>query len=183
MGGMDEHMRNKTGIKKYDGQKLIKVAVTVVAALLLCALYTMIFQFSAQDSEKSGNLSLMISEKCVNIVNDMTGKNWTYAVKIQIAQLIEHPIRKMAHFSEYACMGFLVYTMWRPWRAADAKLYSLSVIWVFISAALDEAHQYFVPGRYNSFADVLLDTAGGVFGVLICICIRKICAYFFRWMV
>jgi VanZ family protein len=176
---MNEGMRKNSETHATEN-RTIKWAVTAVAALFLLALYSVIFAFSSQDADESGNLSLMISEKCIDIVNDVAGKNWTYAVKLQMAQFLEHPIRKLAHFTEYTCMGILVYTMWRPWKPADRKLYFLVVIWVFISASFDEIHQYFVPGRYNSIADVLLDTAGGIFGLLICTLIRKIGSHFFK---
>jgi len=40
--------------------------------------------------------------------------------------------------------------------------------------ALDELHQYFVPGRYASLLDVLLDGCGAVLGVLGFWLLRKI---------
>jgi VanZ family protein len=62
--------------------------------------------------------------------------------------------------------------MWCPWRDRGRKLYLLVTVWVFVSAALDEIHQLFVPGRYGSIADVLLDTCGGIFGILLCVLIE-----------
>jgi VanZ family protein len=179
---MSEGMHDKSDFSTPEN-KALKWAVTIVAALFLLILYRMIFGFSDQNAEESGSLSLMISEKCVEIVNSIVGKNWTESVQTDIALYLEHPIRKLAHFMEYACMGIIVYTMWRPWKRPDIKLYRLVTIWIFISAAFDEAHQYFVPGRYCSFADVLLDTAGGIFGVIICLLIRKILHHFFKWTV
>jgi VanZ family protein len=38
-----------------------------------------------------------------------------------------------------------------------------------VSAAFDEIHQLFVPDRYGNFADVLLDTTGGCFGLICCV--------------
>ena len=43
-----------------------------------------------------------------------------------------------------------------------------------VSAGADEFHQLFVPGRYGCFADVVLDTCGGAFGLLVCVCVEKI---------
>lgn len=153
-------------------QKRRKQIVTIVAVLLLSLLYSMIFSFSAQDGEQSGGLSLMISEKCVEFVNSISGKQWSQAIISDMAAYWEHPLRKLAHFSEYACMGVLVYTMWRPWRERGRFLYLLTVTWVFVSAAADEFHQLFVPDRYGSFKDVLLDTLGGAFGILFCVVVE-----------
>lgn len=151
-----------------------KIAVSTVAAILLVLLYFMIFAFSGQNGEESGSLSAMISEKCAELLNAISGKHWTQSVIESMAIYFEHPIRKLAHFSEYACMGVLLYGIWRPWMEKGRKLYLLITLWVFVSAGADEFHQLFIPGRYGCFADVLLDTCGGVFGLLVCILIEKL---------
>lgn len=147
-----------------------KIAVTAVAAALLLLLYSIIFRFSAQDAEESGSISQFFSEKCVQILDTLSGASWSDGKMTELAMFFEHPIRKLAHFSEYACMGILVYVLWSQWMRRGRRLYALTAIWIFLSACCDEFHQYFVPGRYASFADVLLDTCGGVFGMLLCIC-------------
>lgn len=158
-----------------DKKELIrKIAVTVPAAVLLLALYMIIFDFSAQDAEQSGSLSMRISENAVKFLSSLAGRGWTQAFKEDLAVYFEHPIRKMAHFSEYACMAILVYLVWSPWLKQRKKLYLLVVLWVFVSGACDEFHQLFVPGRYCSFADVCLDTGGGVFGLLMCLTAHRI---------
>lgn len=157
-----------------------KILITVIAGVLLMALYALIFSFSAQDAETSGSLSRRISEKCVEIINNLSGHHWSDAVMESFAEYFEHPIRKLAHFAEYACMGILVYVLWIQWMKQGKTLYILTVIWVFLSATADEFHQLFVPGRCGSFADVLLDTAGGAFGMLMCICIVRLSRYAHR---
>lgn len=146
------------------------------AAILLLALYLLIFGFSAQDGESSGSFSQMISEKCVELLNSLSGGNWTEGFMREMAEYFEHPLRKLAHFSEYACVGILLYILWSQWIRKGRKLYLLIVLWVFCSAGLDELHQLFVPGRWCSFWDVLLDTCGGAFGMLLCITAGKLTA-------
>ncbi len=157
-----------TGKNRKMTGKNRKWKITVPAAVLLLALYMVIFGFSAQDGEQSGSLSQMISEKCVELFNSLSGGKWSKAFMEGLAAYFEHPIRKLAHFSEYACMGILVYVLWAQWMDRGRRLYLLTVEWVFLSAAADEFHQLFVPGRYGSFADVLLDTCGGSFGMALC---------------
>ena len=153
-----------------DKDKHIKeIVTTVLAAILLLALYVVIFDFSAQDAEQSGSLSMRISENAVRFLSSFAGRGWTQTFKEELAVYFEHPIRKLAHFSEYACMAVLIYLMWSPWLKRRKKLYLLVILWVFVSGACDELHQLFVPGRYCSIADVCLDTAGGAFGLLMCL--------------
>ncbi len=155
---------------KEKRETLRRWAVSGIAAALLMLLYSIIFQFSAQDAEQSGSLSQQISVRCVGILNSLSGGDWSEAKMAGLAESIEHPIRKLAHFSEYACMGILVHTLLSQWMRRGRGRCLLTAIWVFLSAACDEIHQYFVPGRWASFADVLLDTCGGAFGMLLCIC-------------
>lgn len=152
-----------------EGSTKRKLAVTVPAVVLLLILYLLIFGFSAQDGEQSGSLSRWLSEECVQLLNTLAGGDWSAQFMDGLALYFEHPLRKLAHFGEYACMGILLYLIWSPWLAKGKRLYRLVVLWVFVSAALDELHQWFVPGRYSSFADVCLDTCGGAFGLLLCL--------------
>ncbi len=145
-----------------------------MAALFLLLLYMVIFGFSGQDGETSGGLSRKITEGCVEAVGNIANSNWTREIKDKLTEMWEIPLRKCAHFMEYAFMGMLVYIMWRPWKERDKKLFLLVVLWVFFSAAGDEIHQTFVPGRDGNFGDVLLDTAGGSFGVLLCVMGEKL---------
>ncbi len=143
--------------------------VTVPAVCLLLVLYRIIFGFSAQDAEQSGSLSFRISEGCVELLNALAGKKWDESLMESMALYFEHPVRKLAHFGEYMCVGILVYFILSPWMKRGRALYFLVTAWVFLSGAFDEIHQLFVPGRYGSFADVCLDTCGGVFGLLLCL--------------
>lgn len=151
-----------------EGSVRLAIVITVPAAVMLLALYSMIFGFSAQDGEASGSLSRQVSEKCVDLYNDLAGKGWSSTAREYWVTFVEHPIRKLAHFSEYALLGFLVFVILMQWNKKRSK-YLWAVIWIFLSACGDEIHQYFVPGRYASFSDVLLDTTGGIVGVTCCV--------------
>lgn len=160
-----------------------KIVVSSIATIFLILLYALIFSFSEQDGETSGGLSRMISEKCVELLNLLSGKGWTELMMESMAEYFENPIRKLAHFCEYAVMGGLLFFMWYPWMGLTCKeytgksgklrrrlplLFKVCIPWIFVSAALDEIHQLFVPDRCGNFWDVLLDTTGGCFGLLCC---------------
>lgn len=151
-----------------------KILVTVPAAIALLALYRIIFGFSAQNGEQSGSLSMRISEGAVKFLNSLTGVRWNLQFMEELALYFEHPIRKLAHFGEYMCMGILVYLIFCSWIKRGKGLYSLVVMWVFLSGTCDEIHQLSVPGRWGSFADVCLDTCGGAFGLVLCIMVSKL---------
>ena len=89
----------------------------------------------------------------------------------------EAVIRKLAHFTEYMLVGLLSLWIWLLWKAKRLRCGAFVMVQLMISASLDEFHQYFVPGRYASIRDVLIDTAGGLTGMLLVflvnLCIRK----------
>lgn len=154
--------------------KTKKIMITVTAAVLLLALYMVIFVFSAQDAEHSGALSMRVSEGAVDFLNSLGGGKWSVQFMKELAPYLEHPVRKLAHFVEYMSMGILVYMVWSPWLKRGKGLYLLTVVWVFVSGACDELHQLFVPGRWCSFADMCLDTCGGAFGLMLCVIVGKL---------
>lgn len=147
--------------------------MTVTSAILLTVLYAVIFRFSAQSGEQSGQVSISFSERAVDFLNTLAGGRWSRQLIDELVLYFENPIRKLAHFTEYTCMGILVYLIWSPWMKRGKWLYLLILAWVFISGALDEFHQLFVPDRLGSFADVCLDTCGGAFGLLLCVMASK----------
>ncbi|MGN1148166.1 MAG: VanZ family protein, partial [Lachnospiraceae bacterium] len=113
-------------------------------------------------------ISMAVSRQGVKIWDELTDAHMTPGMMEEKAVHLEHPIRKMAHFMEYAVMGILVYNILNCYVGKAKKRYFLAVVWVCLSAALDEFHQYFVPGRWASLLDVLLDTCGGAVGALLC---------------
>ena len=143
--------------------------ITCVTMILLLLLYFLIFHFSAQDGEESSSLSQRITQKGVEIANTLSGNQWSVEKVAGLEERYEHLVRKTAHFAEYAYMGVLVFLLLSQWMNQGRTLYLLTVGWVFLSAAGDEFHQYFVPGRWASPWDVLLDTCGGFGGILFCI--------------
>ena len=59
-----------------DRLMLRRLLVTFAAAVLLGALYSLIFRFSAQEGGDSGSLCRMISEKCVGFLNWVYVSRW-----------------------------------------------------------------------------------------------------------
>jgi VanZ family protein len=78
-------------------------------------------------------------------------------------------IRKLAHCSEYAIFGLLLYHSFEPrhpesWSTRSA--FGALVIAGLLSL-LDEYHQSFVPGRTASLGDCGIDTAGALLGIVL----------------
>ena len=158
-------------IRRFMSNK--KVILTVVYTVLLILLYVVIFTLSAQDGDTSGELSMKLSEKCSGLLGNFSGKGRSDALERELAAIMERPLRKTAHFTEYACMGALVYLLGSLWMKKRRLLYVIPPVWVFVSAVLDEFHQSFVPGRYAGFSDVCVDLLGGVAGLIFLLLLQK----------
>ena len=96
----------------------------------------------------------------------------------QQVHLIIVSVRKGAHVGEYALLSALV------WRALRGSLGQTTAPWswahaggtvslVTIYALADEFHQTFIPGRYGSLSDILLNIIGCLTGFAV--------FYFLKW--
>ena len=79
-------------------------------------------------------------------------------------------LRKVAHFTEFACLGGLftwLFSMLRrpAWLALGCG---------FLAACVDEIIQIFVPDRGPGVIDVLIDTAGVAVGVTLLLLLHHI---------
>ncbi len=84
-------------------------------------------------------------------------------------QTIHYLIRKLAHFTVYAVLSFLLVRAFRAgsilrWHWSWA-LYSFFTVGLY--ALLDEYHQSFSKQRTGSIYDSLLDLSGGAFMLLV----------------
>ena len=142
--------------------------------LAVLATAGMIFWFSAQNGAASSQLSSGITEKVVEVVepdyNSLTEpEQQTLFVAVQFA------VRKSAHFSEYALLGFLLRLLCASYALRRGGL----VAWLCGTgyAATDELHQWFVAARSAMWQDVCLDSSGVLAGVLLATGILALIAY------
>ena len=105
-----------------------------------------------------GNSMLPVQESqelSMGVVYRVAGFVKSLGITLTMAEL-DHIIRKLAHFSEFAAQGFFVYLgltrtkfNWR-WAALIG----------LVTGMIDETIQIIVPGRGSQVADVFLDWAG-----------------------
>lgn len=130
------------------------------------AVMGMIFLFSSQTGSQSGAMSGGITAWFLGIVVPDFGNLPAQEQEIWLAG-VGLFIRKMAHFSEYALLGF---SLILHIRQLQKKIrVHLPWLWAWgigtLYAASDEFHQGFVAGRGPSVWDVMIDSAGVIAGV------------------
>lgn len=84
-------------------------------------------------------------------------------------------IRKLAHFSEFACLGLLLGWLLSP--EGGFRDFAVPALLGTLAACVDETIQRFVPGRESSLIDVWIDIFGVCAGILLLrlgyCCIRR----------
>jgi VanZ family protein len=116
--------------------------------------------FASSDSFSAGNTSRIIGPLIL----------WLFPNTSPETLAVVHFItRKLAHFTEYAILGFLAARAFRmsPRTAIRSRWFLISLILVVTYALIDEYHQSFVPTRTPSIWDSLIDIAGGLTALLI----------------
>lgn len=127
-----------------------------------------IFYLSHQVAADSSQLSSGITEFVVNSVNQVVPK-----VNLELAQM-SFFIRKTAHFTAYFILGALfLHAFWLS-GLVGVRGIILSFIISALYATSDEVHQLFVPGRSGEVRDVLIDSAGALTGIGVCLVIWMI---------
>lgn len=122
----------------------------VLIILILCWMY-MVFGFSNAGGEESTGLSTRIAKIFI--------KNEVYI------EFAENIIRKLAHLTEYAIGGVLVYSLILTYKLKPKFQFLFSWMLVTVYAITDEVHQLFIPGRSGRIIDVYIDTLGVLIGM------------------
>ena len=149
----------------------INILRGILIVLLILQMW-IIFGFSGQDGETSGIISRRITEKITRNIKSIQVLN--EVEKERALKKIEHCIRKLAHFSLYTVVGFLLMSLMSTYKLKQKNKVSTSLIIGLIYAISDEIHQSFMPNRTPMIGDVCIDTCGVITGIIVLIVIQFI---------
>lgn len=151
----------------YKGRRRRRTFV-VLSVLLVLAVLAAIFFFSAQTADDSSRLSGAIMRFLLRIFVPGYGQ-MTEAELAALHAQWSFWVRKAAHFTEFAALGFswrlLFLSLSRRPPEAAALLWSWLLSTLY--AVTDELHQMLVEGRGPSVRDVCIDSAGALCGALL----------------
>ena len=130
----------------------------IIFIVLTIALAVTIFLLSSDTGEESGSKSSSITEMILSILvkdfDDMSLKE-----RQVLINKYSFLIRKLAHFSEYSLNTSIV--------VKKRKMILNTWLFATLYAVTDELHQKFVAGRGPSIRDVMIDSMGALFGILV----------------
>lgn len=149
---------------------LIAFRVIFTFALIAC------IAFIFRNSLETGAQSSMRSQELMALLNELLGK-------VHLGPLLEHTIRKLAHFAEFTMEGFLLMLCLRVYTAHFVRHMSWPLLGGMTTALTDETIQRFIPNRTSAVTDVWIDMAGvvcGLFVALIILLIVRLLTAFYK---
>ncbi len=134
---------------------------------------TVIFSLSSQPYQKQDLRPLIekhidqeqIHEKLQNIAVPYAGKEVSVQT-VGVSGFIEFFIRKGAHLTEYFILGFLIFRALHYTWLKQITTTIASILLTSLYAASDEYHQVFTANRSPHVEDVILDSTGGLIGII-----------------
>ena len=127
----------------------------ILCTLMLCLALAFIWGNSLRTGEQSGAMSGRI----------MAWVNTFLRLNESGAQTLHLVIRKMAHFTEFACLGTLLTWLFGMMGEKKGHLVCMPLLCGLLAACVDETIQVFVPDRGPALMDVWIDTAGVAAGI------------------
>ena len=142
---------------------LLKPLSFLPAILMMIVIYS----FSAQEGEVSGNLSYQVSYKIVETKNNLLNEGKGYETLSYEANSIHYYVRKAAHMTEYFLLAIAISFPLYVYRVRGIWLVLLAGIFCVGFAGFDEYHQSFVAGRAPAPKDVGFDSLGAFIGIIL----------------
>lgn len=140
--------------------------------MILIVWMGIIFMFSSQSYEEQSLSHKLIVFRDTPVEQMLKGIHFHYGPSevsvsaVGVEGVIEFFIRKAAHFCIFFVLGFLTYALLRYKYNERFVTSSVSLLFVVVYASLDEFHQKLTGGRTPLWQDAVLDSIGGLCGIL-----------------
>ena len=144
----------------------------IFCGIMTIAVIVCIFLFSCENADDSSDTSGNFVNLIISIFYGDYDELPLWEQE-EIRGNISHFIRKTAHFTIFAALGFFAF-LTSGQKKLLCKGTAAVLIFCGLYAVSDELHQYFVPGRACMLRDMLLDTCGSLAGIAAALAAVKI---------
>lgn len=138
-----------------------------ISWLPAATIMVMIFYFSSRPVDASNESSLTITNSILSIYESISNTQYIEQERGNIISLLNHIVRKGAHFTEYTVLAGAIAFHLQVWKRKKIWLLLAPIIGAALYASTDEFHQTMVQGRGGQVQDVILDTTGAIAGTLV----------------
>lgn len=138
--------------------------ILVLRILLACLIVlnmAVIFHFSNENAQESGETSGKVAQSLAEFIEPDFHEKPVSEQKAIVTRY-QFPVRKLAHMTEFASLGGLVFCFLLTWHGNVMLRYGFSILFSALYAASDEFHQKFSSNRAPQFTDALIDIAGAL---------------------
>lgn len=146
-----------------------KVSLVIILVLWMAFIFNMSAKNSTQSSHISGQLTYSVLDI---ILKDF--RQLDIGAKKEIVEGLQFVVRKSAHFTAYAVLGALWFLILEHFNLKQKSVIAISFVLSVLYAIGDEVHQSFTPGRSCELRDILIDSMGTAFGILMIILITSL---------
>ena len=143
-----------------------KTWVRILTTGVTLGILILIFCFSSQPAETSDSTSGIIARKVADVLWP-EWRNLGWRERQSFYDRINYLVRKCAHFTEFAMLGFSLRMFLESWFEKRRGLGPAAWLGATLCAMLDESHQLLVDGRSGQIRDVMIDGGGVLTGVLL----------------
>ena len=119
--------------------------------IFLVLLTLFIWYNSSLPAETSGYMSAVVA----GFIHKLS-----VTLNITVDGNLEHTLRKLAHFCEFAFLCWTCCRTLEAWGISRRAANGYILFYCLLAAVIDEYIQQFSPGRWASLKDVLLDFSG-----------------------
>ena len=158
-GGLTRGVFSRIIVGMKTGKLALRITASILLTLLSAATVWFIFSNSLKSGVASASQSQAVTEGIQDAIEVIAPSSPIAKAEGTAFDRLHAFVRKSAHFLEYALLGALLLFTCRSYTRLKRFWFAPPCI-AFLVAAFDEYIQNFTPGRGNSFADVLIDTAG-----------------------
>lgn len=143
------------------------ITVLRIALTLACAfVYAWIFSNSLKTGAESSAQSLAVTDAVQSAAQVVAPSSGVATATGEEYDKLHSLIRSIAHFSEFALLGALL--SWCYLSYTRQKAFAvIPFAFIVLTPIVDECLQTFTGGRGAEIKDILLDTAGGLFGAAV----------------
>ena len=162
-------MNQKNTKKELSKQKKpfpVRLLLCILLGAAILGNMIMIYCFSSESGEASGDRSHGVTEEIVQIVVP----DYDTLPPEQQKEKVEEfhiPVRKLAHFCEFGLLGLLTAAFMNALGKGKKWLWwIIPAVFCLLYAISDEVHQMFT-GRGPAVKDVLVDFSGSLAGIIV----------------
>lgn len=138
----------------------------IIPIIIVLAWMGVIFYFSHQNGNSSSKMSNGVTRWVVNTFIP----NFSSLTKTEQTEVLKNTsfiIRKLAHYGEYAILGFFLFSAVYVFTDKEKILFPVASLLGILYAISDEFHQSFISGRAPSAKDVVIDSVGVLTAIFI----------------